>query len=64
MTYLVSLWLEGKEATQRARRGEVKGPFLLWASPVPAIPAWVHTVPKPLSLWVNSSNPTTMATMT
>lgn len=53
-----------RKATQRASRGEIKGPFLLWASTVPATPAWAHTVPKPLSLWVSSSNSTTMATMT
>lgn len=45
MTYLVSLWLEGKEATQSARRGEAKVSFPLWASTVPATPAWAHTAP-------------------
>lgn len=60
----MSLWLEGKEATQSTSRGEAKGPFLLWASTVPATPAPAHTVPKPLSLWVSSSNPTTIAPKT
>lgn len=64
MTYLVSLWLEGKEATQSAKRGEAKVPFLLWASTVPATPAWAHTAPIALFPWVSNSNPTTMAPMT